>query len=189
MSVSQFGGVIVSVGPTPAHHSPGRHPVQPEALELLHQVQAEEARPGALVRGRAASSRLCHGGGRRGRRRRRVVQVAVGVGGGGDAVLLQQLQQSQGCGGAGGGGEATLVKVLEDGGRRGAHVLTVPMRWQAERAKAANQNIKKRKHECNIKYKLYIHACVHSQTAAYKSFIHILNILLPRSHTFNILKF
>lgn len=31
------------------------------------------------------------------------------------------------------------MKVLEVGGRRGAHVVTVPTRWQAERAKAIGE--------------------------------------------------
>lgn len=45
-----------------------------------------------------------------------IVQVAVGVSGGRDAVLLQQLQESQGEGASGGGVEASAVKVLELGG-------------------------------------------------------------------------
>lgn len=95
MNVSQFCGAIVFFGPTTAHHPPGCNPVQPEALKLLHQVQAEEAPPSASVRGKAASAFLLHSGGWRGRGGGPVVQVAVGVGGGGDAVLLQQLQESQ----------------------------------------------------------------------------------------------
>lgn len=110
---------------------PRRHPVQPQTLELLHQVQAENVPSAVAARLRGSAPALDGGGWRL--RTMAVVRAAVRTEGGGDAAFLQQPQETQRRVGGGGGGvrrggapPAEVTAVAGDGRR--AHVLTVPTR-------------------------------------------------------------
>ncbi len=136
IKLSQDVWLLLSLCFVAAHHAPGCHPVQPQTLKLLHQVQTENVLSSLFVRWWASTFVFCCGAWRL----CTVVQVVAGMKRGWDATLLQQLHESQCWRGytCRGGGPASRAKVLWVRWRC-AHELTVPTRWQAVRLKAANR--------------------------------------------------